>query len=67
MVAVVAEVSPDIIKRKNPTHTDLPPSQNLRIVDPSTLKRVQLTVFVDAEEFLPRSRYGSTFQVFDYT
>ena len=54
VLAVIAEVSPDTIARNHRTHLDLPPSRNLRIMDPSTSKKVQLTVFVDAEEFTPK-------------
>ena len=54
VLAVVAEVSPNTIARNHLTHLDLPPSRNLRIMDPSTSKKVQLTVFVDAEEFTPK-------------
>ncbi|MCJ1324782.1 hypothetical protein MMC10_001444 [Thelotrema lepadinum] len=54
VLAVVAEVSPSIIARNHLTHLDLPPSRNLRIMDPSTSKKVQLTVFVDAEDFMPK-------------
>ena len=53
VLAVIAQVSPEVVTRTHLTHLDLPPSRNLRIVDPSTAKKVQLTVFVDAERFTP--------------
>ena len=51
--AVIVEVSPTVVTRTHLSHLDVPLSRNLRIVDPSTFKKVQLTVFVDATDFKP--------------
>ena len=53
VLAVIVEVSPNIITRNHLSHLDLPPSRNLRIMDPSIPKKVQLTVFVDVDSFTP--------------
>jgi len=46
--AIICSVEQNVVKRK-----DLPPQRDLRIMDTSSLKKVQLTVFVDAENFNP--------------
>ena len=48
VVGIICEVSRDVIKRSK-----MPDQRDLRIMDPSTTKRVQLTVFVDAQNFTP--------------
>ena len=49
VVGVVCEVNPDIVRRAN-----MPDQRDIRVMDTSTTKRVQLTVFVDAINFLPK-------------
>ena len=53
VLAVIASVAPSVTQRAQRPHLDLPPSRDLRVVDPSTSKKVQLTVFVGAEDFVP--------------
>ena len=49
VLAVVCEIDVQVIRRRG-----MPAQRNLRIIDTSTPKRVQLTVFVDAENFTPK-------------
>ena len=48
VLALVVDVAPDVVRRPK-----MPEQRDLRIVDPSTRRRVQLTVFVDAASFTP--------------
>ena len=49
VVGVICEVNPDIARRPK-----MPDQRDIRIMDTSTTKKVQLTVFVDAINFLPK-------------
>ena len=49
ILALIVSVNPDIIKRKS-----MPPKRDLRIMDISTIKKVALSVFFDAENFYPQ-------------
>ena len=48
VLGIVVDVSPHVVQRPK-----MPDQRDLRIMDPSTPKRVQLTVFVDAARFAP--------------
>ncbi|KAL8964540.1 MAG: hypothetical protein Q9183_004382 [Haloplaca sp. 2 TL-2023] len=49
ILALIVSVSPDVIRRKS-----MPPKRDLRIMDISTIKKVSLSVFFDAENFYPQ-------------
>ncbi|KAL8867000.1 MAG: hypothetical protein Q9174_005945 [Haloplaca sp. 1 TL-2023] len=48
VLALIVSVNPEVIKRKS-----MPPKRDLRIMDISTIKKVALSVFFDAENFNP--------------
>lgn len=48
ILALIVSVNPELIKR-----TGMPPKRDVRIMDISIIKKVSLSVFVDAENFHP--------------
>jgi hypothetical protein len=48
VLGVICSVDHETVRRPKQ-----PPQRNIRIMDTTTAKRVQLTVFVDAEDFMP--------------
>ncbi|KAL8724250.1 MAG: hypothetical protein Q9181_006910, partial [Wetmoreana brouardii] len=48
VLALIVSVSPDVVKRAG-----MPPKRDLRIMDISTVKKVALSVFTNAETFKP--------------
>ncbi|KAL8825617.1 MAG: hypothetical protein Q9170_007724 [Blastenia crenularia] len=48
VLALIISVSPGVIKRNG-----MPPKRDLRIMDISTIKKVSLSIFVNAENFQP--------------
>ena len=47
--AAIWSIEPNVVKRRG-----MPAQRHLRLIDSSMTKKVQLTVFVDAENFLPK-------------
>ncbi|KAL8674075.1 MAG: hypothetical protein Q9168_001510 [Polycauliona sp. 1 TL-2023] len=48
VLALIVSISPDTVRR-----TNMPPKRDLRIMDISTTKKVQLSVFAEADDFHP--------------
>lgn len=57
ILALIVSISPELIKR-----TGMPPKRDLRVMDISTIKKVSLSVFANAEDFHPEPGTAALFK-----